>query len=1351
MPSTNSAETLNQEFVSVKRSRSANGAQLTKLYNELERSMMSFNNIEEVKLLNSKLCERFEHFKSVHLQCLDLCAQPEVVADLEANFESCLKNFEEFRERFSQWIAGAIGPHDGENIPVENDAESNVSHGSSRTSVSSRRKLQSAKAKRLIAEHKLKQLKKKQELERARRDLEMKQQLLDQQSKLEEAEIEEMVWLETTQEETGVISNNQNAQPDVQNNMTNHIQVNNRTDSVRNITLTQPRPEINRSCIPEVDSETSNIDRSFQRLASALHEGFNLPKPELLTFDGKPEGYCKFIKNFETNIESRISDNNLKLSYLIQYCTGNCAELSLCNKFKSMSLNDRYKLVRSLKLCYNCLKGKHFTNKCRKPKMCNVTNCNVKHHILLHSWVKPDNGHTAVQSSCNCAATEGSTVKNCLGIIPVIVKGGDGSSCQTYALLDDGADKTLCDERLLRSLNITGKPVTFRMSTANSREGIIHGQEADLDIQPIDGNESITVRKVWSVKSLPISTRSAAKYADIRNLPYLSGINIPDIDTNDVMMLIGTDSPVAHIPLEVKFGNSDEPYAIRTRLGWAIRGPVPTMKESNDININFFESRDMLLQQQIERLWTTDFNDKSQVKSCMSVEDKNAMKSMESTLTREDGHYKLGLPWRDRNSSFVNNIPLAQARLQQLKRKLSNDNNLHDMYRTTVNDYIANGYASEVDHIVPETKRVWYLPHHPVINVNKPGKLCVVFDCAAKYKGMSLNSQLLQGPDLMNSLVGVLIKFRQERIAFIADIEAMFHQVRVIEEDRDALRFLWWPNGELDKIPKQYCMNVHLFGATSSPSCAAYALKRTAKDFSHLFKPEVALTVEKNFYVDDCLKSVPSEQEAIDLAMNLKKMLSLGGFRLTKWRSNSRNVLKTIPESDLAKSVVSLTPGEKCNDKALGIIWDVNNDTIKYKVDLKSNPSTRRGILSTLSSIFDPLGLVSPIILKAKFIIQNLCREKLGWDEQIPDNYDEEWQSWLHFLPRLADITIDRCFLPPGFGSVINAQLHIFSDGSEVGYGACAYLRLTDNTGNITCCLVIVKSRLAPIKQITIPRLELSGAVVACRLYQCLAEELDIKIDEVTFWTDSMILLGYIRNTSRRFKTFVGNRLSIIHDTTSPNQWHHIDSSSNPADIASRGINASETDKLDVWLHGPTFLSKGRDHWPKYSGNNIPEVSEDDVEVKREIAINVTTCDTIGKIIEYYSDWFKLRRAVAWFLRYKDYCKQRYLHHDVVVEKGNLTLSELKTSSHAVVKYVQMECFADEVINLQKGTNVKGESPIASLNPILKDGLIRTKGRIIYHDETKCPIILPETASFNYFNDTFFTTKVKVTSEYNKF
>ncbi|VDI83955.1 Hypothetical predicted protein [Mytilus galloprovincialis] len=174
-----------------------------------------------------------------------------------------------------------------------------------------------------------------------------------------------------------------------------------------------------------------------------------------------------------------------------------------------------------------------------------------------------------------------------------------------------------------------------------------------------------------------------------------------------------------------------------------------------------------------------------------------------------------------------------------------------------------------------------------------------------------------------------------------------------------------------------------------------------------------------------------------------------------------------------------------------------------------------------VSSIFDPLGLVSPVTLRAKAIVQNLCRLKLGWDEQIPQYYCDEWKN---------------------------------CDGSELGYGACAYLRLVDGNDKITCSLVIGKARLAPIKQMSIPRLELSGAVTACRLYQILNDELEIKIDNVTFWTDSTIVLGYIRNTCRRFKTFVANRLSIIHNTTSLDQWRHVNSPSNPADIASRGI-----------------------------------------------------------------------------------------------------------------------------------------------------------------------------------------------------
>ena len=312
--------------------------------------------------------------------------------------------------------------------------------------------------------------------------------------------------------------------------------------------------------------------------------------------------------------------------------------------------------------------------------------------------------------------------------------------------------------------------------------------------------------------------------------------------------------------------------------------------------------------------------------------------------------------------------------------------------------------------------------------------------------------------------------------------------------------------------------------------------------------------------------SLCQQDAAIKLALELQSLMRLGGFRLTKWLSNSRKVLRTVPESERAPSVVSLNPCDVLpSERALGINWDVNDDKIRFVVKIADRPFTRRGILSVVSSIFDPLGLVSPIMLRAKAIIQHLCRMKLGWDDEIPQVYQTEWQNWLGTLPHLQNISVNRCFKSQGFGDIKNAQLHLFSDGSELGYGASAYLRLVDVYDNVTCSLVIGKSRLAPIKQVSIPRLELSGAVVACRLYSLLSDELQIKLDQVNFWTDSMIVLGYIKNVSRRFKTFVGNRLSVIHETTSPGQWRYVESNLNPADKASRGIDASNTGSLMVY------------------------------------------------------------------------------------------------------------------------------------------------------------------------------------------
>ncbi|XP_060592844.1 uncharacterized protein LOC132747468 [Ruditapes philippinarum] len=712
------------------------------------------------------------------------------------------------------------------------------------------------------------------------------------------------------------------------------------------------------------------------------------------------------------------------------------------------------------------------SRKCRRDKLCTVSDCTTKHHFLLHNWSpkRPDNSIT--QPSVNCAAVNGSFAKTCLGIIPITVKGGNGYSCQTYALLDDGADKTLCDESLIQQLHLTSRPVTFQISTISSTGSTTCGQEVDLSVCPVSGNGEINLNNVWTVKQLPISTRSAVTSDDIIGVPYLSDLQIPKVKANEVRILIGTDFPEAHIPLEVRSGSSHQPYAVRTRLGLAVRGPVPrpfveqNRTKHNRANINFGHSNDIILQQQLERMWTSDFND---VKFCdkesMSIEDKRALDIMESSLSYVDGHYKMGLPWRADDINLPNNLALAYARLNQLKHKLSRDKYLHEMYTKTVSEYINKGYAKEVDNNGTNSKRIWYLPHHPVMNVNKPGKVRVVFDCAAKYNDTSLNGQLLQGPDLMNSLVGVLLRFREKKIAQSADIEAMFHQVHVIEEDCHALRFLWWPDGDMSVLPKTYCMQVHLFGATSSPSCAAYALRRSASDNANKFPDEVIETVKRNFYVDDCLKSVDSEEKATKLAADLQSLMKMGGFRLTKWISNSRSVIDTIPDYERAPTIVSLSPEDELPyDRVLGINWNVNDDFITFKIKKTNKPVTRRGMLSIVSAIFDPIGLLAPVTLRAKAIVQSLCRRKFGWDEAIPQIDHDEWQRWISNLPCLENVRISRCFQPKYFSTLKNIQLHVFSDGSETGYGACAYLRITDENDNTACCLVLGKSRLAPDK-----------------------------------------------------------------------------------------------------------------------------------------------------------------------------------------------------------------------------------------------------------------------------------------------
>ncbi|XP_033104397.1 uncharacterized protein LOC117106988, partial [Anneissia japonica] len=298
-----------------------------------------------------------------------------------------------------------------------------------------------------------------------------------------------------------------------------------------------------------------------------------------------------------------------------------------------------------------------------------------------------------------------------------------------------------------------------------------------------------------------------------------------------------------------------------------------------------------------------------------------------------------------------------------------------------------------------------------------------------------------------------------------------------------------------------------------------------------------------------------TESEAKRLIKQLQELLYKGGFHLTKWTSNSMNIVESVPEEKRASSVKDLDldlDDKMLTERALGVRWNLSSDTFGFRIIKKDRPATRRGMLSITSSVYDPLGFVSPCILPAKAIQQELCRHGLGWDDKVPDASRIKWEDWLKDLPKLEQFTIPRCLKPSNFGNVVKRELHHFSDASSHGYGAVSYLRQLNVHGDVCCAIVMAKSRLAPLKSITIPRMELSAAVVPTRLDRMIKQELMMPIDSSTYWTDSTCVLRYLENKETRFQTFVANRISTILDQSEASQWRFVDGSLNPADEASR-------------------------------------------------------------------------------------------------------------------------------------------------------------------------------------------------------
>jgi len=966
-----------------------------------------------------------------------------------------------------------------------------------------------------------------------------------------------------------------------------------------------------------------------------------------------------------------------------------------CTKFKGLRTSERIKAAQDKKLCANCLRAHHTVNACRSERTCRV--CSQKHHTLLHPEATiSSNGYVNGAGNNRIA----------LPVVAVKVRvPGTNRAVQTYALLDGGSTNSFVSRSLMNKLSIQGERREIILTTLEKSGSSSWTSACALTVSDVYDTHTVHIPLAFSRDSLPIREENIATADDLSAWPHLKGIDLPRAHASEVELLIGQDSPECIVPQTVISGKSNEPYAIRTKLGWTLNGPVSSERSGSVHATSTFVS--LSLEEQVERFWRIDSSEIHSSKAEMSVEDRAVVDLWDKSIKRVDDHYQLPIPFKNK-SVLMNNKEMAESRLKSLKRKFK-DPNTRQQYTEGINDLLENGYAEEVVH-ANSAEHVWYLPHHPVVNPNKP-KLRIVFDCAAKFQGVSLNDCVLQGPDLMNKLVGVLLRFRQNRVAFMADIKTMFYQVKVPSTDRDCLRFLWWPDGNIEHEPRTYRMTVHPFGGCWSPSCCAYALQQAAENTE--CSEQTKRAIKEGFYVDDCLYATPDLDSAQNLATELRTVLAQSGFTLTKWTSNSRDFIAQIPHEDQAPSVRDLNMEALPVERALGVIWDTECDVLTFRISKPMKPATKRGILSVLSSVYDPLGLISPFILNARRIVQELFRRNAGWDETIPADLLKQWESWTQQVCALEKFQVPRCILPEETGE-LHKELHYFSDASETAHGVVVYLRVTQPHGGIHTQLLMAKSRLAPLKGMTIPRLELTAAALAARVDEQLREELRLPRDCCYFWTDSTIVLGYIKNESKRYKTFVSNRVMQIRELTNVDRWNHVPTHLNPADDCSRGKTADELLHDVRWRHGPNFLSEPRAQWMNYD----PEfpIEDSDPELKPDITAlhtAVTSAHPVDKLVAALSSWKTIKRAAAWLLLVKDVllkkCKPR----------KDLQPGDLQRAECEIVKHCQRSIPSDK-----KTTKI-----LQSLNATTdNDGILRARGRIAnapIPEHARCPIILP--------------------------
>ncbi|XP_066595949.1 uncharacterized protein [Prorops nasuta] len=762
--------------------------------------------------------------------------------------------------------------------------------------------------------------------------------------------------------------------------------------------------------------------------------------------------------------------------------------------------------------------------------------------------------------------------------------------------------------------------------------------------------------------------------------------------------------------------NECDLYAQKTLLGWVIVGEASSRRQRKE---EFCRLANII------RCFAAP--GVKQKKQNRIVSDECEIHYKLNTTRDSDGRYIVRLPFKDNRPDLGNTKAVAMRRFYGLIRKFKNDPEMAKIYWSVMQEYIDKGHMALVN---SEVEEGYYLPHHAVIiNDSITTKVRVVFDASAKGdKGVSLNEVLLTGPVIQDKLTEHLIRIRLKRYMITADIEKMYRQILVHPDDRRYQRIVWFHQNEI----RTFELKTVTFGVSSSSFLAIRTLKQLAEDEGDKY-PIGARVLKENLYVDDLLAGANTLQEIIKIREELIALLRKGGFKIRKWASNNP---QAVEFTDKKMSDIQFLKDETTIKKTLGICWNAANDEFSYNVQSRDTTEkvTKRIILSEVAKIYDPIGLLGPITFMAKVIVQECWKSKVHWDETLSLALREKWSVFARQLSLLSELTVKRYLLAD---SAREIQIHGFCDASKLGYGACLYIRSIGEGGHIITRLICSRSRVASLKEISIPRMELNGALTLVRLYEEIRSLMKIRIEKIIFWCDSTIVLHWIKESPLALKTYEANRVKEIQSLRETVEWKHIRTQENPADCLSRGQMANEFLKNRTWFEGPAWLKQQESSWPI----SIMIYKQNDEGERVEMCF-LAENDKI-KIIEQFSSYSKLVRVIAYCMRFVKENKKR----------GVLSNEEIKQAEVRLIRMIQNERFSAELKCLREALIIK-ENRLASLNPFLNsDGLICVGGRLRNANmpmSQKHSILLPARSHFTdliirEYHERYYHARVQTT------